>query len=266
MVASRLASLCVAWTIALACLKYLAVPLFSHPTIAAAATTAAREQCLDTVVREMLLRVDAKLSAPRQAALLFLAELVLRERVRGDFLEYGSADGGTAALLFAVMMCDGDAGRRLWTFGDWRDELQRWAAVWQPRPGLAWDSARLLRLAPPAQPGRVALLVCGGPTYRDTESCLRHAPAVTRGGIVFVSEYWKHDGSRSAADSSRGAYLGGAPATPPALVEEDNSMAATMVRRGVPAVAALVGLCLIIVFIRRLLIKRGRAYRGALRV
>ena len=69
-----------------------------------------------------------------------------------------------------------------------------------------------------------------------------------------------------AADSSRGAYLGGAPATPPALVEEDNSMAATMVRRGVPAVAALVGLCLIIVFIRRLLIKRGRAYRGALRV
>ena len=137
MVASRLASLCVAWTIALACLKYLAVPLFSHPTTAAAATTAAREpqareQCLDTVVREMLLRVDAKLSAPRQAALLFLAELVLRERVRGDFLEYGSADGGTAALLFAVMMCDGDAGRRLWTFGDWRDELQRWAAVWQP--------------------------------------------------------------------------------------------------------------------------------------
>ena len=216
MVASRLASLCVAWTIALACLKYLAVPLFSHPTTAAAATTAAREpqareQCLDTVVREMLLRVDAKLSAPRQAALLFLAELVLRERVRGDFLEYGSADGGTAALLFAVMMCDGDAGRRLWTFGDWRDELQRWAAVWQPRPGLAWDSARLLRLAPPAQPGRVALLVCGGPTYRDTESCLRHAPAVTRGGIVFVSEYWKHDGSRSAADSSRGALRIGTP-------------------------------------------------------
>ena len=64
-----------------------------------------------------------------------------------------------------------------------------------------------------------------------------------------------------AADSSRGAYLGGAPATPPALVE-DNSMAATMVRRGVPAVAALVGLCLIIVFIRRLLIKRGGRTEG----
>ena len=42
-------------------------------------------------------------------------------------------------------MCAGES-RRLWTDGDWRDDLRHWAATWQRRPGLAW-SAHTLALA-----------------------------------------------------------------------------------------------------------------------
>jgi len=42
-------------------------------------------------------------------------------------------------------MCAAES-RRLWTDGDWRDDLRHWAATWQRRPGLAW-SAHALALA-----------------------------------------------------------------------------------------------------------------------
>lgn len=105
-------------------------------------------------------------------------------------------------------MCAGES-RRLWTDGDWRDDMRQWAATWQRRPGLEWSAAALMRL--PEEPARaaveglqtnqVALLVCGGGGYAAVSGCLRRCyPLVRRGGIVLVEEYYKHGGSRRATD------------------------------------------------------------------
>ena len=69
-------------------------------------------------------------------------------------------------------MCAGES-RRLWTDGDWRDDMRQWAATWQRRPGLEWSAAALMRLpeeparaaAEGLQTSRIALLVCGGGGY-----------------------------------------------------------------------------------------------------
>ena len=51
---------------------------------------------------------------------------------------------GTATLAYAALMCAAEP-RRLWTEGDWRDELRSWAARWQRRPGMAWSAPSLPR-------------------------------------------------------------------------------------------------------------------------
>ena len=200
-----------------------AVPAAAEATAAAshapmARSVSERTRCLDLVVSEMLL-IDSSVSSPRQAALVWLAELVVSQGVHGDYVESGSKHGGTAVLLFAALMCSGEP-RRLWTDGDWRDDVREWAATWQQRPGLAWRAEQLMRL--PAQPtapnapgalatDRIALLVCGGSSYEATASCLRRCyPLMRRGGLVLVEEYFKHPPSRRATDEVLRESDGGA--------------------------------------------------------
>ena len=105
---SALAWMCVLWTVLVAGLRY---GPFSSPSpaatgVAAAAAAAAppaesrrarsvaeRHACLDLVVGEMLL-IDPSVSSPRQAALVWLVELLVAQGVRGDVVESGSKHGG----------------------------------------------------------------------------------------------------------------------------------------------------------------------------
>ena len=100
---SALAGMCVLWTVLLAGLRY---GPFSSPTPAATGAAAAppaesrrahsvaeRHACLDLVVGEMLL-IDPSVSSPRQAALVWLVELLVAQGVRGDVVESGSKHGG----------------------------------------------------------------------------------------------------------------------------------------------------------------------------
>jgi hypothetical protein len=95
--------MCVLWTVLLAGLRY---GPFSSPTPAATGAAAAppaesrrahsvaeRHACLDLVVGEMLL-IDPSVSSPRQAALVWLVELLVAQGVRGDVVESGSKHGG----------------------------------------------------------------------------------------------------------------------------------------------------------------------------
>ena len=109
---SALAWMCVLWTVLVAGLRY---GPFSSPSpaatgVAAAAAAAAaappaesrrarsvaeRHACLDLVVGEMLL-IDPSVSSPRQAALVWLVELLVAQGVRGDVVESGSKHGGAS--------------------------------------------------------------------------------------------------------------------------------------------------------------------------
>ena len=103
---SALAWMCVLWTVLVAGLRY--GPFSSQPPAATGAGAAAaappaesrkarsvaeRHACLDLVVGEMLL-IDPSVSSPRQAALVWLVELLVAQGVRGDVVESGSKHGG----------------------------------------------------------------------------------------------------------------------------------------------------------------------------
>ena len=209
-----------ATTLPAAAAPAVAEPMGTASRAPMARSISERTRCLDLVMSEMLL-IDSSVSSPRQAALVWLAELVVSQGVRGDFVESGSKHGGTAVLLFAALMCSGEP-RRLWTDGDWRDGVREWAATWQQRPGLAWRAEQLMRLptqpTAPNAPGalatdRIALLVCGGGSYEATASCLRRCyPLMRRGGLVLIEEYFKHAPSRRATDEVLRESDGGAQA------------------------------------------------------
>ena len=156
--------------------------------------------CLDLVSSAILARAED--SSAREATLIWLAELVLRMGVPGDVMEHGSRSATNAVLLHAVMHCAGGA-RQLHT-DDWHKDMARWAEQWSSLQGAgAWDvSSRLRRGGGESAP--LALLVCGSPRSEGTRKCLAQgAPRLSRGGIVFVAEYWKHGGCRRAADAYR---------------------------------------------------------------
>lgn len=116
-------------------------------------------------------------------------------------------------MLYAVVMCDAASqpNRLVLSTSSSADDLSRWAGLWAAVPGAkewSWEQgtfSRLHNLPKSEKPSHaLALLWCGGSSFSSTISCLRVGwPRLSPGGIVLVSEYWKHKGCRRATDAYR---------------------------------------------------------------
>lgn len=120
---------CVLWTLSLAIFKYASpsatFSLRSETdhilekeveTDIVDSTLPDRQRCLNLLSSGLLGRFGGALSSPRQAAALWLSELVLRLRVPGQMLDYGSPTEVAAVLMNAVHVCYlNGRTRRVWT-------------------------------------------------------------------------------------------------------------------------------------------------------
>ena len=215
---SALAFSCLLWTGSVAWSKYLrpqnivVVAAESHITAVPRLQTAeARLRCLNLVASQLVGNLDVReLSSPRQAAAVWLTELILHTQVDGDLLVLGTDTKVAVVLTYAVLMCDdSDAARQLWTaVGNVasREAVLKWSGKWVALPGaVPWESRRFRALTQGAEgPRLLALLWCGGSSFAETTNCLRLGwPQLSPGGIVFIPEYWKHAKCRRATDDFR---------------------------------------------------------------
>ena len=159
---SALAAGCVVWTAAVAFAKYFPrvrtlAPI--APARDAPPTQSADERttCLDLVVGEML-HLDPAVSAPRQAALVWVAELLIAQGVRGDFVE-SSKHGGVAVLLYAVLMCSGGPRHS--------------SASSRPIAAASAASSSTVPAATPVAEGALELRGAGGGAATVSQRCTR---------------------------------------------------------------------------------------------
>jgi O-methyltransferase len=160
-------------------------------------------------------------------------ELVLRERVAGDFVETGIWRGGACIMMAAVLAAFEDRARNVWGFdsfeglpapneevypGDQGDQLHRFSQLAVSleevtenfrRVGLWSDQVRLVKgwfrdTVPAAGVERIAVLRLDGDLYESTIQVLEgFYPKLSAGGFCIVDDYGAMLSCRGAVEDFR---------------------------------------------------------------
>jgi O-methyltransferase len=164
-------------------------------------------------------------SRKRLEALFRLATLVNQEGIAGDFVECGTCNGGTAALLGATML-KSSLPRRLWLFDSFeglpstsaKDGVRARTFVGKCRGDVDTVKQILGRAAVPLERvkivkgwfqetflrtpiSQVALLHCDADWYDSVKLTLTHFyDLVAPGGYVVFDDYGFWEGCRAAVD------------------------------------------------------------------
>ena len=160
-------------------------------------------------------------------------ELVLRERIPGDFVETGIWRGGACIMMAAVLAAYGDTERTVWGFDSFQglpppnednypadrgDQLHRFPQLEVSieevaenfrRMGLWSDQVRLVKgwfrdTVPAAAVERIAVLRLDGDLYESTIQVLNgFYPKLSPGGFCIIDDYGAMLSCRAAVEDYR---------------------------------------------------------------
>jgi len=196
------------------------------------------EMCFQTVVTDVIGKVNTMVRGERRLATAWIAKQALLGRVPGDWLEAGVATGGMAVVMKSMLDCVGD-NRKLFLADSWEglpdpkdtrfadvesifkggeykrgmntfyNQMREYGRYWKAK-NVTWvipeeDDETILKglfqdtLPTLSDDQRFSFIRCDGDMYPSTMDCFEFLyPKLSCGGWVYVDDFWEFRECRQA--------------------------------------------------------------------